>query len=72
MPDAPVTAAQQHDLIVKEWSQYVAVTPIDINGGRAFNVGDPVPSSHVTQGIVRDEQVARSTTKAAAAAIEGN
>lgn len=40
-----------------EWGAYVATVPIDINGGRAFNVGDPVPASHVASGVVSADQV---------------
>lgn len=54
----------------EEWGTYVAVAPIDIHGARAFNVGDPVPASHVTGGVVSADVVAKSTTKAAQAATE--
>lgn len=47
-----------------EWSQYVANKPISIGGGRAFNTGDPVPASHVDRGIVRAEDVEKTSTKA--------
>lgn len=47
-----------------EWGTYVAREPIDILGARAFNVGDPVPASHVEGGLVTDAQVAKTTTKA--------
>lgn len=40
-----------------EWNTYVAAEPIDINGARAFNIGDAVPKSHVDRGVVRAEQV---------------
>jgi hypothetical protein len=53
-----------------EWSAYVATSVIDINGARAFNVGDPVPASHVASGVVPKESVAKTTTKAAQAATE--
>ena len=53
-----------------EWATYVATEVININGARAFNVGDPVPASHVTNKVVPAESVAKTTTKAAAAAIE--
>ena len=49
------------------WNEYVAVQPIDIGGARAFNVGDPVPKTHVEAGLVPDDAVARRTTKAAQA-----
>jgi hypothetical protein len=42
-----------YDLIqVGEWNSYVADGPVDIDGVRAFNDGDPVPRSHVERGIV--------------------
>lgn len=53
-----------------EYGAYVAVDTIYLNGARAFNVGDAVPASHVTRGVVSAEQVAKSTTRAAAAAVE--
>lgn len=54
-----------------EYGEFVAVEPIDIGGARAFNVGDPVPKSHVESGTVSQDQVARRTTKAARAATTG-
>lgn len=43
---------------VAEWSVFVCgPTPIDIGGARAFNPGDAVPASHVTRGVVREDQV---------------
>lgn len=54
----------------KEYGSYVAVTAINILGARAFNVGDPVPASHVDRGVVDPSQVAKTSTKAAAAATE--
>ena len=53
-----------------EWGTYVATEVIHINGARAFNVGDPVPASHVADKKVPAESVAKTTTKAAQAAIE--
>jgi hypothetical protein len=41
-----------------EWGAYVATSVIHIHGARAFNVGDPVPASHVTSGVVDKSQVA--------------
>lgn len=55
---------------VKEYGQFVAAEPIDIGGARAFNVGDPVPASHVSRGVVPQEKVAKTTTEAAPAATE--
>lgn len=51
-----------------EYGTYVAKQPIDVNGARAFNTGDPVPVSHVERGVVSADQVARTTTKAGRAA----
>lgn len=51
-----------------EWSEFVAVQPIDIGGARAFNIGDPVPKGHVEGNLVPDDAVARRSTKAAQAA----
>lgn len=66
----PATVAEQRSAIEREYGTWVALVAIDIDGGRAFNPGDPVPVSHVQRGVVSSEQVARSTTKAAAAAVE--
>lgn len=51
-----------------EYNRYVAKEVIFVDGGRAFNPGDPVPVSHVERGVVRDDQVVGSNTKAAKAA----
>jgi hypothetical protein len=40
-----------------EWGKYVAAEPIDIDGVRAFNPGNPVPASHVERGVVSAGQV---------------
>lgn len=68
MPDAPTTAAQYAEALGAEWGTYVAAGPIDINGVRAFNAGDPVPVSHVERGVVRDDQVSKVSTKSGRAA----
>lgn len=64
------TLEQYTDEQKREYGAYVATEPIDIGGARAFNVGDPVPISHVERDDppVRKDQVARVNTKAAAAA----
>ncbi len=69
MSDAPLTAAQYREVLGEEYGQYVAVVDIHINGARAFNVGDPVPASHVERGVVETDQVSKRTTKAAQAAV---
>lgn len=55
-----------------EYGTYVATKPIDIGTARAFNVGDPVPTSHVDRGIVSEDDVAKTTTKAGKAATADN
>lgn len=47
-----------------EWATYVAKRPIDIDGARAFNTGDPVPASHVEREVVPADAVVKTTTKA--------
>lgn len=56
-----------------EYGAYVAVHPIDIDGVRAFNPGDPVPKGHVegSKPIVPRDLVVHPDTKAAKAAQEG-
>lgn len=65
MPTTPEDFARAQEA---EWSTYVATEPIDIGGVRAFNVGDPVPKSHVTDGKVDKSQVSGRDTKAGKAA----
>ena len=62
-PDEEYRKAQE-----AEYSAYVATKPIDIGTARAFNVGDPVPASHVKNGVVSKDDVARPDTKAGQAA----
>jgi hypothetical protein len=67
----PPTPDQQHAADqAAEYGAYVATEPIDIGTARAFNVGDPVPASHVERGVVPADAVAKVTTKAAKAAVE--
>ena len=40
-----------------EYGTYVAAEPINIGAARAFNIGDPVPKSHVENGVVQRSQV---------------
>lgn len=70
MSETPTTAAEYEAALRKEYGTYVATQPIDIAGARAFNTGDPVPVSHVERGVVREDQVARTTTKAGREASE--
>lgn len=66
---APATAAELREALGVEYGTYVAVSPIDINGVRAFNVGDPVPVSHVDRGVVESDQVKKINTAAGRAAV---
>ena len=61
-----MTAADAATAIAAEYGTYVAAGPINIDGVRAFNEGDPVPVSHVDRGVVSAGQVRK--TKAALAA----
>ena len=68
----PATAEELREAQRAEYGVYVATVPIDIDGARAFNPGDAVPTSHVERGVVLAEQVAKTSTKAGrvAAGIE--
>lgn len=55
-----------------EYGTYVAAKPINIRGARAFNEGDPVPKSHVENGVVSEDDVVKQSTKAGKAAIANN
>lgn len=61
MPDdsskQPVTVDDRRQEREREFGQYVAVRPIDLEGARAFNTGDPVPAGHVARGVVPDGSV---------------
>ena len=61
---APTTADDLRQQLAAEYGTYVATQPIDIKGARAFNVGDPVPVSHIERGVVDESAVAKTTTKA--------
>jgi len=59
------------DAQAAEYGEYVAVEPININGVRAFNVGDPVPKSHVTGAVVAKSQIKSVDAKASKAPATG-
>lgn len=63
MPDNPQTLEQHLAAVAKEYSQYVATEPIDVDGVRAFNPGHPVPASHVDRGVVDKVQVKSTRSK---------
>lgn len=67
-PSPPTTVEDLRKAREAEWGTYVALVPIDLDGVRAFNPGDPVPVTHVTGGVVGDDLVAKTTTKAGRAA----
>jgi hypothetical protein len=68
MADSPTTATQYREMQGAEYGTFVAAVEININGARAFNPGDPVPVSHVNNGVVDEGQVEKVTTKAGRAA----
>lgn len=63
-----MTAEQLAEAQAAEYGEYVATEPIEIGGALAFAVGHAVPKSHVDRGVVRQDQVAKKSTKAAARA----
>jgi hypothetical protein len=71
VPGDPVTAEQLREAQVKEYGQYVALGPIDHDGARAYNAGDPVPTSNVDRWDYHGRGlVAKRGTKDANAAVE--
>lgn len=64
---APVTAEEHRKAVQDEYGTYVCVEAIDLDGVRAFNVGDAVPVSHVKNDLVPASCVAKTSSKAAAA-----
>ncbi len=72
MPTPAEELAQAQLAEAAEWGTYTAAFPVDIAGVRAFNVGNPVPASHVERGVVDASLVTKvanppKVTKAAAA-----
>lgn len=62
-------AKAQHD----EYNTWVAVDAINIGTARAFNAGDPVPSSTVERlGLEAAGLVAKRSTKAGKEVVEAN
>lgn len=68
MPE-PTNDADLEKAQAAEYGTYVATQTINVGGARAFNVGDPVPASHLERGVVDKDAVAKTTTKAGQAAI---
>lgn len=58
----PLTAVQMREALGVEYGTYVAAVEINLGGTRAFNVGDPVPVSHVERGVVEADQVKKVNT----------
>ncbi len=63
----PVSAVEEYRAAAaEEYGQYVALGPIDFDGARAYNEGDPVPVSNVeAYHYVERGLVAKIGTKAA-------
>jgi hypothetical protein len=66
----PTTIDEYKAAQAAEWGKYVAAEPIDIDGARAFNAGDPVPASHVERGVVGKSQVTEAAKAEAAKTSE--
>lgn len=61
-----MTAEAQAEAVRKEYGAYVALQPIDHDGVRAYNTGDPVPVSNVElHGYLEAGKVAKVGTKKA-------
>lgn len=69
MPDEHLKLLKEQQA---EYGTWIANKAINIRGARAFNIGDPVPVSHVESGVVSEDDVDRKTTKAAKAAVAAN
>lgn len=69
MPE-PTPDEEYRQAQAAEYGTFVATEEILIDGARAFNVGDPVPVSHVERGVVSADSVAKQSTKAGRAAVE--
>ena len=68
MSESTEAVEQAREAQVTEYTTYVAKEPIHIDGTLAFNVGDPVPVSHVDRKVVSTDQVAKRNTRAGKAA----
>jgi hypothetical protein len=53
----PATGEEHRAAQADVYGRYRAKETIFVDGARAFNVGDLVPASHVTRGIVDPDQV---------------
>lgn len=63
---AEPTFEEHRKALAAEYGEFVAIAPIDHDGARAYNPGDPVPSTNVAKyGYDGDGLVAKRTTKAA-------
>lgn len=72
MPERPLTAEDASAALAEEYGQYVAVAPIESDGVRWYNAGDPVPAANVeAHGYLDAGLVAKTTTKAGRAAASG-
>lgn len=53
----PASAEEMREAQEAEYGRYRANSAIFIDGARAFNPGDAVPTSHVTRKVVTKDQV---------------
>lgn len=68
-PEETVKAAQeQRAALIENYSKYVAIAPIYVNGALAYAPGHAVPVISVDDGTVDKALVAKVGTKAAEAA----
>jgi hypothetical protein len=69
---SPEQVKSYRQLQAEEYGAYVAVAPIDFNGVRAFNPGDPVPKANVARfGYERDKLVAKTGSAEAIQVVRG-
>lgn len=64
----PSTAEELRAAQEAEYGTYVALVHINVGGALAFAPGHRVPVSHVVNGVVDSESVAKLNTKAGRAA----
>lgn len=70
-PGDPVTAEAHRAAVQKEYTQFIALGPIDHDGARAYNTGDAVPAANVERwGYLDRGLVAKRGTKAGAAVAD--
>jgi hypothetical protein len=69
MTQPPVSWEEHQRALEEDYSQYVAVTAIFVDGALAYRTGDPVPATNVkTYDYESNGLVKKAGTKAAAVA----